>query len=133
MPADPAAGVRGKLVVIGQGYVGLPLSMRAVEVGWDVVGLDLDARRVDRLAAGDSYVEDVASSELRSALDSGPPWQPRRGWHGNPTPRTYGPLEPSTCHAGETSSLSGRPRRMRPRDSSVTTPCRVRSSCSVTC
>jgi len=71
VPADSAAEVRGKLVVVGQGYVGLPLSMRAVEVGWDVVGLDLDARRVDRLAAGDSYVEDVTSGELRSALDSG--------------------------------------------------------------
>jgi UDP-N-acetyl-D-mannosaminuronate dehydrogenase len=32
--------------------------MRAVEVGYDVVGLEVDKSRVDRLAAGDSYVED---------------------------------------------------------------------------
>jgi nucleotide sugar dehydrogenase len=60
-----------KLVVIGQGYVGLPLSMRAVEVGWDVVGLEVDRSRIDRLARGDSYVEDVPSEVLQSALDSG--------------------------------------------------------------
>ncbi len=33
-------GERGKVVVVGQGYVGLPLAMRALEVGWSVVGLD---------------------------------------------------------------------------------------------
>ena len=30
----------GKLVVVGQGYVGLPLALRAVEVGYDVIGFD---------------------------------------------------------------------------------------------
>ena len=43
---------REKLVVIGQGYVGLPLAMRAVEAGYDVVGFDVDDDRVDALAAG---------------------------------------------------------------------------------
>lgn len=60
-----------KLVVVGQGYVGLPLAMRAVEVGYDVVGVDLDARRVAALASGESYVDDICSSELQRALDSG--------------------------------------------------------------
>jgi UDP-N-acetyl-D-glucosamine dehydrogenase len=69
--SSPAAQVRGKLVVIGQGYVGLPLSMRAVQVGWDVVGVDLDEARVRRLAEGSSYVEDVPSSELAAALATG--------------------------------------------------------------
>jgi len=63
--------MRGKLVVIGQGYVGLPLAMRAVEVGYDVVGVDLDVRRVAALAASDSYVDDVASDTVRQALASG--------------------------------------------------------------
>lgn len=62
---------RGKLVVVGQGYVGLPLSMRAVQVGWDVVGVDLDQARVQRLKAGDSYVEDVPDDELAAALATG--------------------------------------------------------------
>lgn len=60
-----------KLVVVGQGYVGLPLAMRAVEVGYDVVGVEVDKVRVDRLAGGDSYVEDVASATLQQALASG--------------------------------------------------------------
>jgi nucleotide sugar dehydrogenase len=60
-----------KVVVIGQGYVGLPLAMRAAEVGADVVGIETDAERVRHLARGDSYVEDVADATLRAALDSG--------------------------------------------------------------
>ena len=60
-----------KLVVIGQGYVGLPLAVRAVEVGFDVVGFDVDADRVKRLSAGESFVEDVPDGRLRAALDTG--------------------------------------------------------------
>ena len=60
-----------KLVVIGQGYVGLPVSMRAVDVGHDVVGLDLSDARVSDLQNGVSYVEDISDAEVRSALDSG--------------------------------------------------------------
>lgn len=59
-----------KLVVVGQGYVGLPLAMRAVEVGFDVVGFDVDSGRAKRLAAGDSFAEDVPDERLARALDS---------------------------------------------------------------
>ncbi|MBD3145448.1 nucleotide sugar dehydrogenase [Microbispora bryophytorum] len=60
-----------KLVVIGQGYVGLPLAMRAVESGFDVVGIDLDEWRVKRLDAAESYVEDVSDEALAEAGRSG--------------------------------------------------------------
>lgn len=60
-----------KLVVIGQGYVGLPLAIRAVEAGLDVVGLDVDADRVKRLASGESFVEDIPATRLGRALASG--------------------------------------------------------------
>ncbi|GAB2518771.1 nucleotide sugar dehydrogenase [Paramicrobacterium agarici] len=60
-----------KLVVVGQGYVGLPVAMRAVEVGFDVVGIDLDRPRVASLSDGISYVDDISDDTLRSALDSG--------------------------------------------------------------
>jgi UDP-N-acetyl-D-glucosamine dehydrogenase len=63
--------VTGTVVVIGQGYVGLPLSMRAVEVGHTVVGVEVNADRVKRLAGGESYVEDIPSTVLQQALDSG--------------------------------------------------------------
>ncbi|MFI5765429.1 nucleotide sugar dehydrogenase [Streptomyces sp. NPDC051563] len=60
-----------RVVVVGQGYVGLPLAIRAAEVGHQVVGYDVDARRVKSLAAGESYVEDVSSARLAKALELG--------------------------------------------------------------
>jgi UDP-N-acetyl-D-glucosamine dehydrogenase len=59
-----------RVVVVGQGYVGLPLAMRAVEVGHHVVGYDVDVERVKRLADGESYVEDVSSERLAAALST---------------------------------------------------------------
>ncbi len=60
-----------KVVVVGQGYVGLPLALRAVEVGFDVVGFEVDAQRVKWLAAAESYVEDVGNDSLAAALATG--------------------------------------------------------------
>jgi UDP-N-acetyl-D-glucosamine dehydrogenase len=62
---------RGRVVVIGQGYVGLPLALRAVEVGYDVVGFDVDPRRIKLLEASSSYVEDISDAHLQRALASG--------------------------------------------------------------
>jgi UDP-N-acetyl-D-glucosamine dehydrogenase len=45
--------------------------MRAVEVGYRVVGFDVDGRRVQRLQEADSYVEDIRSAELAGALRTG--------------------------------------------------------------
>lgn len=59
------------LTVVGQGYVGLPLAMLAVDAGQHVVGIDLDASRVTMLRRGVSYVDDVEDTRLRAALDSG--------------------------------------------------------------
>ena len=65
-----AAPVR-RVAVLGQGYVGLPLAMRAVEVGYEVVGYDTNSTRIKSLAAGESYVEDVPDSVVASALATG--------------------------------------------------------------
>ena len=62
---------KSTVVVVGQGYVGLPLAMGAVSAGFDVVGIDVDERRVKRLVAGDSFIEDISSSELGAALETG--------------------------------------------------------------
>jgi UDP-N-acetyl-D-glucosamine dehydrogenase len=45
--------------------------MRAVEAGFDVVGFDIDEVRIKRLAAGESHVEDVTSSDVARALATG--------------------------------------------------------------
>lgn len=67
---EPASPVR-RVVVVGQGYVGLPVAMRAVEVGFDVVGFDSDKRKVSSLAAGKSYIDDVEDDDISKALASG--------------------------------------------------------------
>jgi UDP-N-acetyl-D-glucosamine dehydrogenase len=59
------------LAIIGQGYVGLPLAMAAVESGWQVVGLDNSTTRVEELNRGHSPVEDIGNDTLSSALKSG--------------------------------------------------------------
>ncbi|MGW3356282.1 nucleotide sugar dehydrogenase [Streptomyces bungoensis] len=60
-----------RVVVVGQGYVGLPLAIRAAEVGHEVIGYDVDSRRIKSLAAGESFVEDVSAERIRAALDAG--------------------------------------------------------------
>jgi UDP-N-acetyl-D-glucosamine dehydrogenase len=50
--------------IIGLGYVGLPLAVAFAEAGCDVVGLDVDATKVEALNAGRSYIEDVPSAAL---------------------------------------------------------------------
>ncbi|HEY4005687.1 MAG TPA: nucleotide sugar dehydrogenase [Pseudonocardia sp.] len=62
---------RGRVVILGQGYVGLPVSMRAVEVGYDVVGFDVAKDRVDRLRSGKTYIDDISDSEVAAALATG--------------------------------------------------------------
>jgi UDP-N-acetyl-D-glucosamine dehydrogenase len=60
-----------KLVVVGQGYVGLPLAMRAVQAGFDEVGYDVDEVRAKRLMVGESFVEDIPSDQLAAAIATG--------------------------------------------------------------
>jgi UDP-N-acetyl-D-glucosamine dehydrogenase len=60
-----------RLAVMGQGYVGLPLAVRAVENGYDVVAFDPDANRVAQLDKGESFIEDVPDGRLRSAKATG--------------------------------------------------------------
>jgi len=58
----------GKLVIIGQGYVGLPLAMTAVSAGYKVVGIDLDKTKIEMLTTGISFVKDVPDDTLQAAL-----------------------------------------------------------------
>jgi nucleotide sugar dehydrogenase len=60
-----------RILVVGQGYVGLPVAMRAVEVGFPVAGLESSRDRVEALRSARSYVSDVTDDELQSALGRG--------------------------------------------------------------
>ncbi len=53
-----------RIGIIGLGYVGLPLAVAFAENGDEVVGLDVDSRKVEALNAGNSYIEDVPDSVL---------------------------------------------------------------------
>lgn len=60
-----------RVVVIGQGYVGLPVAMRAVEAGYTVGGLDLDKSKIAGLAAGKSHIDDITDEDVTAALATG--------------------------------------------------------------
>ena len=59
------------LVVIGLGYVGLPLVREACRAGLRVGGLDRDARVVAGLKAGLSHIDDVSPAEIGDMLEAG--------------------------------------------------------------
>jgi UDP-N-acetyl-D-glucosamine dehydrogenase len=60
-----------KIVVIGQGYVGLPLAISAYEAGYQVTGIDNSAEKVALLKSGITGIEDLSNSKLKEALSSG--------------------------------------------------------------
>jgi nucleotide sugar dehydrogenase len=60
-----------RVIVVGQGYVGLPLAVAAANAGHRVVGVDHDARRVDALNRGASPVGDISDDDLRAVVSSG--------------------------------------------------------------
>ncbi|PYF01700.1 UDP-N-acetyl-D-glucosamine dehydrogenase [Rhodopseudomonas faecalis] len=57
--------------IVGLGYVGLPLMLRFSEVGYKVLGFDIDSHKIERLNAGDSYIEHISSDMVRAARHSG--------------------------------------------------------------
>ncbi|WP_419996077.1 nucleotide sugar dehydrogenase [Streptomyces boninensis] len=59
------------LVVVGLGYVGLPLARSAAGAGLKVVGLDRNAQVVAGLNSGRSHVDDISDPEIRTMLDQG--------------------------------------------------------------
>jgi UDP-N-acetyl-D-glucosamine dehydrogenase len=58
-----------KIGIVGLGYVGLPLAVAFAEAGHDVVALDADARKIESLEKGKSYIEDIADSALASIAE----------------------------------------------------------------
>ena len=63
--------MKSDVVVIGLGYVGLPLAQSASEVGLKVAGLDLNETVVSNLNAGKSHVDDLSTQDIQSMLARG--------------------------------------------------------------
>ena len=59
------------LAIIGQGYVGLPLAMAAVDAGWSVIGVDSFEAKVAQINGGSSPVEDISDAQLQAAISKG--------------------------------------------------------------
>jgi len=62
---------KARLCIIGQGYVGLPLAIEFAGAGLQVVGLDIDAARVETLNSGKSTTPDVSDEDLGRLTRSG--------------------------------------------------------------
>lgn len=59
------------IAIVGLGYVGLPLILRYVDIGYRVLGFDIDQAKIDSLHAGQSYFDHIPSSRVAQARDKG--------------------------------------------------------------
>lgn len=62
---------QAKVGIVGLGYVGLPLSLRFVEAGYQVLGFDIDPSKVDKINSGQSYIEHIKASSIQQAVKKG--------------------------------------------------------------
>lgn len=62
---------KARVCVIGIGYVGLPLAVEKAKVGFKVLGIDQNFKRVSMLNLGQNYIQDVQDEELRSLVERG--------------------------------------------------------------
>lgn len=60
-----------KIAVVGLGYVGLPLSLQFARSGVNVLGLDIDAAKVQSLKQGRSYIKHIESSAIAGMIQAG--------------------------------------------------------------
>jgi UDP-N-acetyl-D-glucosamine dehydrogenase len=64
------AGKGVKIGIIGCGYVGLPLALRFADVGQIVTGFDLDQFKVDKLNAGESYIQHIPAAKIKEHVQA---------------------------------------------------------------
>lgn len=57
--------------IYGLGYVGLPLAIRYSEMGFKVIGFDIDSEKVEKIGSGESLIEHISSERLGRAVAGG--------------------------------------------------------------
>jgi len=62
--------LKDKVIVIGLGYVGLPLAIAAAKSGYNVVGIDLNTEKVSNINKGISPIEDIDNAQIQELLSS---------------------------------------------------------------
>ncbi len=60
-----------KVGVIGLGYVGLPFAVEKAKVGFDVIGIEQNPKRAERVNQADNYISDVKDEELKALVEAG--------------------------------------------------------------
>ncbi len=64
------AGKDVKIGIIGCGYVGLPLALRFSDVGQRVTGFDVDKSKIEKLNAGESYIQHIPAEKIRAHVEA---------------------------------------------------------------
>ena len=65
------ANRQARIGIVGLGYVGLPLALRFGEVGFEVLGFDIDPDKVRALNQGQSYIEHITNQSISKLKESG--------------------------------------------------------------
>ncbi|MFE8034762.1 nucleotide sugar dehydrogenase [Thiohalocapsa marina] len=86
-----------RIGILGLGYVGLPLLLRYAEVGYPVLGFDIDPAKVEQLNAGQSYIEHISAERIQAAFTNAS--QPS-------APPAHGTLNPAPCCCEATTDFS---------------------------
>jgi UDP-N-acetyl-D-glucosamine dehydrogenase len=60
-----------RIGVIGLGYVGIPLVLSACKAGFKITGFDIDARRVDQINRGESFIKHIPTEAINEAVKGG--------------------------------------------------------------
>jgi len=69
--AEKISNKTARVGIIGLGYVGLPLAVEFAKAGFSVTGIDLIEPKVDRINAGDSYIQDVSPADVANLVAAG--------------------------------------------------------------
>ena len=65
------SGKTATIGIIGLGYVGLPLMLRYTEVGYKVLGIDVDQTKVDKLMEGESFIKHIKVDSIQQSIEKG--------------------------------------------------------------
>ncbi|MDX3805304.1 MAG: nucleotide sugar dehydrogenase [Bosea sp. (in: a-proteobacteria)] len=60
-----------RIGIIGLGYVGTPLALTACKAGFSVIGFDIDAKRVEQINRGESFIKHIPTEAMTTALREG--------------------------------------------------------------
>src|SRR5512144_2104674 len=71
MLRDKIRARRARTGVVGLGYVGLPLAVELAKAGFHATGIDLDARKVQSINDGRSYIPDVPTADVQALHGKG--------------------------------------------------------------